>query len=114
MPVVMIVSVPFLPESPRWLLLNGKDEEAMKSLTWIRNGAYDKLALQSEFEEMRLNALHDLENQSKWLFLDLLRGTNLRRTFLCCGVGLVNPGIGAMCKYFEPLTLNLTSQEVRF
>jgi len=96
MPVVTIVTMPFMPESPRWLLLQGKEEQALKSLTWIRNGAYDELALRSEFEEMRLNALHDLEMQSKWLVFDLLRGTNLRRTMLCLGVGLINAGIGAM------------------
>ncbi|KAH8904649.1 sugar porter family MFS transporter [Coniochaeta sp. PMI_546] len=96
MPAVSIVSLPFMPESPRWLLLNGREEQALRSLTWIRNGAYDELALRSEFEEMRLNALHDLEMQSKWLILDLFRGTNLRRTLLCVGVGLVNAGIGAM------------------
>ncbi|KAK1763774.1 sugar porter family MFS transporter [Phialemonium atrogriseum] len=96
MPAVTIISMPFMPESPRWLLLQGKEEQAWKSLTWIRNGAYDDLALRSEFEEMRLNALHDLELQSKWLVLDLLRGTNLRRTLLCVGVGLINAGIGAM------------------
>ena len=96
MPVVSFASLPFMPESPRWLLLNGRDEEALKSLTWIRNGAYDELALRAEFEEMRLNALRDLENQSKWLVLDLFRGTNLRRTLLSVGVGLINPGTGAM------------------
>lgn len=96
MPVICIASIPFLPESPRWLLMHGKDEQALKALTWIRNGAFDRLTLQSEFEEMRLNALHDLERQSPWLMLDLLRGTNLRRTLLSVGVGLVNPGIGAM------------------
>ncbi|KAK3380817.1 sugar porter family MFS transporter, partial [Podospora didyma] len=96
MPVVTICTIFFMPESPRWLLLKGREEEAMKSLTWIRNGAYDPLTLQSEFEEMRLNALHELESQSAWLFLDIFRGTNLRRTLLCIGVGLINPAIGAM------------------
>ncbi|KAK3313205.1 general substrate transporter [Apodospora peruviana] len=96
MPVLSILSLPFLPESPRWLLLKGKDEEALKALTWIRNGAYNRLTLQSEFEEMRLNALHELETQSYWLVLDLFKGTNLRRTCLCVAVGLINPGIGAM------------------
>ncbi len=96
MPVISAVSLPFMPESPRWLLLKGREEEALQSLTWIRNGAYDALALQSEFEEMRLNALHDVEQQSKWLVLDLLRGPNLRRTCLSVGAGLINPGTGAM------------------
>ncbi|KAM7212209.1 general substrate transporter [Rhypophila decipiens] len=96
MPAVVCATIFFLPESPRWLLLNGREEEALKALTWIRNGAYDRLALQSEFEEMRLNALHDIESQSLWLALDLFRGTNLRRTIICVGIGCINPGIGAM------------------
>ncbi|KAB5542484.1 general substrate transporter [Coniochaeta sp. 2T2.1] len=96
MPLVLFVTLPFMPESPRWLLLKGKEAEALKALTWIRNGAYNRLELQAEFEEMRLNALHDLEAQSSWLFMDFFRGANFRRTTLCVGVGLINPGIGAM------------------
>ncbi|KAK1752331.1 general substrate transporter [Echria macrotheca] len=96
LPVVSLVTLPFMPESPRWLLLKGREEQALKSLEWIRNGAYDRLALQAEFEEMRLNALHDLEGQSPWLVLDLFRAKNLRRTLTSVGVGLINPGTGAM------------------
>jgi hypothetical protein len=96
MPAVLFVALPFMPESPRWLLIQGKEVEALKALTWIRNGAYTPLQLQSEFEEMRLNALHDLECQSSFIYLDFFRGSNLRRTLLSTGIGLVNPGIGAM------------------
>ena len=43
----------FLPESPRWLLLAGKPEQAKKALAWAR-GRYgkDTIMLDSEFNDM--------------------------------------------------------------
>lgn len=96
MPAILVFAIPFLPESPRWLLLNGKDEQAHKSLTWIRHTAYDAVAVRQEFEEMRLNVQREMEVQSQVLFFDLFRGTNLRRTLIVVGVGCCNAGVGAM------------------
>ena len=43
----------FLPESPRWLLLAGRAEQAKRSLAWAR-GKYgrDKVMLDAEYNEM--------------------------------------------------------------
>jgi SP family sugar:H+ symporter-like MFS transporter len=96
MPVLVIAVLPFLPESPRWLLLHGKEEQALKSLTWIRNTAYDPVAIRQEFEEMKLNTQHEFEVRNSVSFLDMFRGVNLRRTLIVVGVGVTNAGVGAM------------------
>jgi SP family sugar:H+ symporter-like MFS transporter len=80
----------------RWLLLHGREEAALKSLTWIRNGAYDKLALQQEFEEMKLNAERELENKKTSSIFDLFRAKNIRRTLIAAGIGCANPASGAI------------------
>ncbi|KAK1751470.1 general substrate transporter [Echria macrotheca] len=96
-PVILILTLPFLPESPRWLINHGKAEQALRSLRFLRKGAYDEVAVQQEFEEMKLVAAREAESEKSWrLALELFRGDNLRRTIICVGVGTANAGVGAM------------------
>jgi hypothetical protein len=96
-PVFLLVTLPFLPESPRWLLTHGRPDEAMKSLRFFRKGAYDEIALQQEYEEMQHIAEREAEHSRDWtLFFELFKGTNLRRTIICVGTGTANAGVGAM------------------
>jgi hypothetical protein len=96
-PAILILTLPFIHESPRWLLNHGRPEEALRSLRFLRKGAYDEVALQQEFEEMKVVAEREAETQKDWrLILELFRGTNLRRTIICVGVGTANAGVGAM------------------
>ncbi|KAK4041877.1 sugar porter family MFS transporter [Parachaetomium inaequale] len=96
-PAILILTLPFLPESPRWLLNHGRPEDALHSLRFLRKGAYDEVALQQEFEEMKAIAAREAETQKDWrLIFELFRGTNLRRTIICVGVGTANAGVGAM------------------
>lgn len=37
-PVLLLISVLVLPESPAWLITNNRIEEARASLQWLRNG----------------------------------------------------------------------------
>ena len=39
-----------LPESPVWLMRRGREEEARRTLAWLRGGAYD---IEPEVEEIR-------------------------------------------------------------
>jgi len=96
-PVILCLTLHFIPESPRWLINRGKPEQALKSLRWLRKGAYDEVALQQEFEEMKAIAAREAETRNDWrLFFELFKGTNLRRTMICVGVGTANAGVGAM------------------
>jgi len=37
-PLLMLVTVSLLPETPAWLMANQKEDEAEKSLSWLRGG----------------------------------------------------------------------------
>ena len=40
-PITTFIAMIFLPETPPWLVLNGKKEEAEKVLRWLRGEVYD-------------------------------------------------------------------------
>lgn len=80
--VLILLLVPFTPESPRWLLLKGRRAEAETCLEKIRP-AHDN---QSGATAAEINALeglmeeYDAQDQGSWL--DLFRGNYLRRTWV--------------------------------
>jgi hypothetical protein len=49
---IMIMLLPFLKESPRWLATKHRDELALKNLAWIRKLPQDDPSVQMEFAEI--------------------------------------------------------------
>ncbi|EXJ69785.1 uncharacterized protein A1O5_06856 [Cladophialophora psammophila CBS 110553] len=79
-PVLIILFTLFIPSSPRWLLSKDRDHEAITALRRIRpkgDGSDDKCA--AEIQAIK-EALQEQVHKAPWL--DLVRGTNLRRTAL--------------------------------
>ncbi|OQU99198.1 hypothetical protein CLAIMM_04866 isoform 1 [Cladophialophora immunda] len=76
----------FAPESPRWLMVQRKEEAAEAALRKLRNSNIDELELQAELNEIRQSTREQLEQNKKALFLEMWRGTNLRRTLLSIAV----------------------------
>lgn len=77
-------------------MLNGKSDEALKALTWIRATACDRYELLREYEEMRLNVEREISSRGNVHFLDPFRRRHIRRTLISVGVGLVNPALAGM------------------
>ncbi|KAH7180702.1 hypothetical protein DER46DRAFT_631456 [Fusarium sp. MPI-SDFR-AT-0072] len=76
-PSILAVAVWWIPESPRWLLTRDRQEDALKSLRLLRQGAYTDDEIEHEFREMQ-NALNNT----------FKKGTNLKRTLITIGVNI--------------------------
>ncbi|KIW18583.1 hypothetical protein PV08_02871 [Exophiala spinifera] len=58
---LLLCFMPFMIESPRWLLSKNKMEQARKSLSWVRNLPQDHEYLDRELTEMAAGVNHELE-----------------------------------------------------
>lgn len=86
-PSILAVAMFFIPESPRWLILQGRHEEGIKSLKWLRPDGADVV---SEAEVIRTAIEKEMELKSSVGIWDMFRDpVNRRRTILAvCGVTL--------------------------
>lgn len=86
-PAIQTVALFFFPESPRWLVTQGKVEEAELSLRRLRNKNIDEAELQAEFNEIRISTQEQMElHTGKHAWLEMWKGTERRRTFLSIAI----------------------------
>ena len=87
MPIFLIIAMFFIPESPRWLIQQGKFEDGRKSLAWLRPDGAD---VDSELDEIRTALEREREEGSGIAILDMFANpVDRRRTFLSvCAVTL--------------------------
>lgn len=83
-PAIIILGISSVPESPRWLLIKGRDEDAMEALRKLRAGRFTEDQIRDELEAAK--AMLAQEMQSSWW--DLIKGPNLKRTLITCGVNV--------------------------
>ncbi|CAI6093680.1 unnamed protein product [Clonostachys chloroleuca] len=84
-PSFLAVGVWWIPESPRWLLTRDRSEEALRSLTLLREGRYSSEEIKVEFNDMRTALSQNIKKGSP---KDLFQGTNRKRTLITIGVNI--------------------------
>jgi sugar porter (SP) family MFS transporter len=84
-PFVLSIFVFFIPESPRWLLVQNRPEDAKRALERMRGASLGPEYLQEEFVEMQRGIEEEKELASSAAILDMFKATDLRRTLLCVG-----------------------------
>ncbi|KAE9573532.1 Lactose permease [Colletotrichum fructicola] len=108
-PVIQLLGLFFLPESPRWLMSRGRKDEARKVFAdYHAGGDLNNPLVEFEMREVEqtLNAEAEAMSQSSWL--ELVRTpANRKRTLLAVIVGLFSQWNGvAVVSYYLTLVLN--------
>jgi MFS family permease len=93
-PVFICIGLFFIPESPRWLIMQGKHERGLKSLTWLRPKGADTTL---EAETIRAGIEKERELGSEVGVLDMFRNpVDRRRTTLAVCAVTLQAASGAM------------------
>ncbi|MCJ1433926.1 hypothetical protein MMC27_003291 [Xylographa pallens] len=103
--IIVLVFVWFLPESPRWLMSNGREEEALKILAkYHGEGDPEHPVVQIEMAEMR-EAINTSGSDKKWYdYRELFNSKGARhRSFLVLCIGFFGQIDLPPTSYYMPL-----------
>lgn len=85
-PAILLLGLPFLPESPSWLILKGRHDAAAKAFRTFNGPNFDVDGAMAVLTAAVMTE-HGLERQNKassWM--DCFRQPNGRRTLIICMV----------------------------
>jgi MFS family permease len=93
-PLIIVSTIWFIPESPRWLILQGRFEEGVKALEWLRPARHDSRA---EANAILAAIEKEKETSSGVGWLDMFRNpVDRRRTTLAVCAVLLQAASGSM------------------
>ncbi|KAL1976197.1 hypothetical protein VTN31DRAFT_2479 [Thermomyces dupontii] len=85
-PTFLFIGLFFVPESPRWLLHQGKESQARQAFEKLRRGAVDDTTFEIEWAEMVKGVEEEKSLATSVSVIDMFKGVDLRRTLLCYGM----------------------------
>ncbi len=83
-PGFLTILLVFLPDTPRFYVMQGQEEKAMRAIRRLR-GVKDEAFLRAEVEDIKSAFLMEQEIHNGVHLSDMFRGTDLRRTLLSFG-----------------------------
>ncbi|KAF4785249.1 sugar transporter [Colletotrichum scovillei] len=90
-PSIVLALIWFIPESPRWLLLRDRVEEARKAHHLLREGTMSEDDISNEFAKIQQSLLDEPEQgRTKELF----QGVNRKRTAIAVGMSFFQQATG--------------------
>ncbi|KAL2831441.1 general substrate transporter [Aspergillus cavernicola] len=89
-PIICLLGIFFLPESPRWLVKEGRIDDAANALRRLRKN-HDKIEEEVDMLRGTINHERTTEGTS---YVECFRGTNLRRITITVGVQVLQQALG--------------------
>ncbi|RYC90523.1 hypothetical protein BFJ63_vAg6585 [Fusarium oxysporum f. sp. narcissi] len=107
---VLFATVPWLPESPRWLIAHGRTQEATEILACIEDKPTTSPVVTAQLHEIQYSVDYELQHAVKWKDILLRRNKDtadtktLRRLLLSANTQLMQQfgGINIMSYYMPP------------
>lgn len=81
--LLFLVTICFLPESPRWLMGHGRENDSLKVLEYLHRTKRDPGAVFAQAEARQIRAQIEAERQTPGGFIHILRTPSHRRRALC-------------------------------
>ena len=94
-PVPLIVGIYFAPESPWWLVRQGKTEEAFHVLTRLANPGTQTSVIDEALAQIKITDDFEKSINEGTSYLDCFKGVDLRRTEIVCVTWLVQSAAGS-------------------
>ena len=100
--IVILLTVLFIPETPRWLAKHGHKEQAKKTIAQLLNKPEDDIFVEGQLNEILDNINAEwTEEEPTWteVFSNGTKARNLQRVLLGMGPYMMNQwsGINALC-----------------